>query len=451
VVFDVQERPNLVQRALLVGVFYEKLEEEEAADLLAELRELVQTLGIGIVGEILNRIRDPNTRYLTGAGKAREIIDQAKELQADCIIFDNELTPSQQRAWEADSGIAVIDRHEIILDIFDRRARTREARLQVDLARLEYSYPRLKRMWVHLDRQGGGGGAGSAGAARGEGETQLEIDLRLAREKLGRLRDELNTLRQQRATQRKERTREALPHVAIVGYTNAGKSSLLNCLTGADVLAEDKLFATLDTTTRRFTLPDGQQALLTDTVGFIRKLPHDLVESFKATLEEAVLADFLIHVLDASHPRVYRFYETTVGVLAELGAGGKRSLVVLNKIDLITDPAWRFQLERHFHDAVLMSARTGEGVEVLLHRLNELLYDRVARLSLRIPQSRADLLSLIHREGKIIAREYEGNDALVTAVIPRKIAHKFEAFRAAAPASSVPATVDSVPDSVPTP
>jgi GTP-binding protein HflX len=406
-VFDVRERPGLVQRSLLVGIFYDRLDEEEATDLLAELRDLVQTLGIGIVGEVLNRVRDPNTRFLTGAGKAREIIEQAKELQADCIIFDNELTPAQQRAWEAESGIAVIDRHEIILDIFDRRARTREARLQVDLARLEYSFPRLKRMWVHLDRQGGGGGAGSAGAARGEGETQLEVDRRIAREKIGRLRDELEDVRQQRATQRKERTREGLPHVAIVGYTNVGKSSLLNRLTGADVVAEDKLFATLDTTTRRFTLPDGQQALLTDTVGFIRKLPHDLVESFKATLEEAVLADFLIHVLDASHARVYRFYETTVGVLAELGAGEKRSLVVLNKSDLITDAVWRGQLERHFHDAVFISAKTGEGVDALFHSLNELLYDRVLRLSLRIPQSRADLLSLIHREGKIIAQDYE--------------------------------------------
>ena len=422
--FDVRERPNLVQRALLVGIYQEKAEEAEALDLIDELHELVSTLGIGIVGTMTARVQKTNARYLTGTGKAKEIIDRAKEVQADCIFFDNEISPMQQRAWEEDSGIAVIDRHEIILDIFDRRARSREARLQVDLARMAYSIPRLKRMWGHLDRQGGGGFA-----ARGEGETQLEVDRRLARERIGRLRDELAEVRKQRATQRKERIKDGLPHLAIVGYTNAGKSTLLNRLTGADVLAEDKLFATLDTTTRRFEMPDGQQALLTDSVGFIRRLPHDLVESFKATLEEALLADFLLHVLDASDPRVYRFYETTLSVLQELGAGEKRSLVVLNKVDKITDPAWRAQLERHFDQAVMISSQTGEGLDVLMARLNEMLYDRVVRLSLRVPMARADLLALIHREGKIISTEYEGNDALVQAILPKRFLLKVEAFQ----------------------
>lgn len=432
--FDVRERPNLVQRALLVGIYQEKAEEAEALDLIDELRELVSTLGIGIVGTITARVQKTNARYLTGTGKAKEIIDRAKELQADCIIFDNEISPMQQRAWEEDSGIAVIDRHEIILDIFDRRARSREARLQVDLARMAYSIPRLKRMWGHLDRQGGGGFA-----ARGEGETQLEVDRRLARERIGRLRDELAEVRKQRATQRKERIKDGLPHLAIVGYTNAGKSTLLNRLTGAEVLAEDKLFATLDTTTRRFEMPDGQQALLTDSVGFIRRLPHDLVESFKATLEEALLADFLLHVLDASDPRVYRFYETTLSVLQELGAGEKRSLVVLNKVDKITDPAWRAQLERHFDQAVMISSQTGEGLDVLMARLNEMLYDRVVRLSLRVPMARADLLALIHREGKIISTEYEGNDALVQAILPKRFLLKVEAFQVQeAPAPAAP-------------
>ena len=432
--FDVRERPNLVQRALLVGIYQEKAEEAEALDLIDELRELVSTLGIGIVGTITARVQKTNARYLTGTGKAKEIIDRAKELQADCIIFDNEISPMQQRAWEEDSGIAVIDRHEIILDIFDRRARSREARLQVDLARMAYSIPRLKRMWGHLDRQGGGGFA-----ARGEGETQLEVDRRLARERIGRLRDELAEVRKQRATQRKERIKDGLPHLAIVGYTNAGKSTLLNRLTGAEVLAEDKLFATLDTTTRRFEMPDGQQALLTDSVGFIRRLPHDLVESFKATLEEALLADFLLHVLDASDPRVYRFYETTLSVLQELGAGEKRSLVVLNKVDKITDPAWRAQLERHFDQAVMISSQTGEGLDVLMARLNEMLYDRVVRLSLRVPMARADLLALIHREGKIISTEYEGNDALVQAILPKRFLLKVEAFQVEeTPAAATP-------------
>jgi len=427
--FDVRERPNLVQRALLVGIYQEKAEEAEALDLIEELHELVSTLGIGIVGSLTARVQKTNARYLTGTGKAKEIMDHAKELQADCIIFDNEISPMQQRAWEEDSGIAVIDRHEIILDIFDRRARSKEARLQVDLARMAYSIPRLKRMWGHLDRQGGGGGSGGGGASRGEGETQLEVDRRLARERIGRLRDELAEVRKQRATQRKERIKDGLPHVAIVGYTNAGKSTLLNRLTGADVLAEDKLFATLDTTTRRFELPDGQQALLTDSVGFIRRLPHDLVESFKATLEEALLADFLLHVLDASDPRVYRFYETTLSVLRELGAGEKRSLVVLNKVDKITDPAWRAQLERHFDQAVLVSAQTGEGLDHLMAKINEMLYDRVERLTLRVPMARADVLALIHREGKIISTEYDGNDAVVQAILPKRFLLKVEAFR----------------------
>jgi GTP-binding protein HflX len=437
-VFDVREKPNLVQRALLVGVYHLRSDEAEAIDLCEELHELVSTLGIGIVGHVLARVPKTNARYLTGTGKAAEFIAQARELDADCIIFDNELSPMQQRAWEEDSGIAVIDRHEVILDIFDQRARSREARLQVDLARMKYSLPRLKRMWGHLDRQGGSGPA-----ARGEGETQLEVDRRLAREKVARLSAELDEVRLQRRTQRKERLKEGLPHLAIVGYTNSGKSTLLNRLTGAGVLAENKLFATLDTTTRRLTLPDGQQALLTDSVGFVRRLPHDLVESFKATLEEALLADFLLHVLDASDPRVYQFFQTTVGVLGQLGAATKRSLLVLNKMDRVTDPAWRLQLERHFGDAVFISAATGEGVDTLLQRINEMLYDRVVRIPLRIPMARADLLALIHREGKVISQAYEENDALVQAVVPRRLLARFEPFRAAPASQPGPSEVAS--------
>jgi GTP-binding protein HflX len=242
----------------------------------------------------------------------------------------------------------VIDRHEVILDIFNMRARTKEARLQVELARLEYSIPRLTRMWAHLDRQGGSGGGAGGGAAKGEGESQLEIDRRLANKRLDRVKAELDDVKRNRETMRKERSRVPVPHIAIVGYTNAGKSSLLNRLTGSDVLAEDKLFATLDTTTRRMELPDGQHILMTDTVGFVRRLPHDLVQSFRATLEEAIGADFLIHVLDASHPRVLEFFKTTTEVLAELGAGDKQVVLALNKIDLIEDPDRLAQIQRHF-------------------------------------------------------------------------------------------------------
>jgi GTPase len=425
--FDVRERPEVVERALLLGVYQEKSEEAAAQELLVELEDLVKTLGISVVEKIAVRVQKLHAGYLTGTGKAAELIAHAKERQCDVIIFDNELSPAQQRSWEKDGNIAVIDRQEVILDIFNIRAKTREARLQVDLARMRYSLPRLKRMWSHLDRQGGGGGGGST-ASRGEGETQLEVDRRLARTKITRLKEELAAVRQVRTTQRKERERDSLPHAAIVGYTNAGKSTLLNALTGSSVLSEDKLFATLDTTTRRFELPDGQAALLTDTVGFVRRLPHTLVESFKATLEEALLADFLIHVVDASHPEMLQFYNTTTEVLKELGAGEKRMMVVLNKIDLITDQTWLMHLHTHFPTALFVSVRTGQNLDLLRTRLCEWLDDRVARLTLRIPMAEAGLVSLIHREGKVLAQAYEGNDTLVQGTVPKKWLAKFSPY-----------------------
>ncbi|MEZ0386799.1 MAG: GTPase HflX, partial [Verrucomicrobium sp.] len=276
--FDIREKPNLVESALLISVYFRREEADEAKDLLQELKELVETLGIGIGDAMAVHVREISPRHLTGSGKAAELMAHAKELGCDSIIFDNELSPAQQRAWEEESGLCVIDRQEVILDIFNLRARTREARLQVALARMEYSMPRLTRMWAHLDRQRGAGGGGAGGSARGEGELQLEIDRRLANKRIDKLKAELIEVRKQRDTQRKERSRVPMAHGAIVGYTNAGKSSLLNALTASEVLAEDKLFATLDTSTRRMELPDGQQLLLTDTVGFVRRLPHDLVQ-----------------------------------------------------------------------------------------------------------------------------------------------------------------------------
>jgi GTP-binding protein HflX len=268
-------------------------------------------------------------------------------------------------------------------------------------------------MWTHLDRQGGGVGA------RGEGEKQLETDRRLARKRIDRVKAQLEEVRKQRTTQRKERERMPLPHASIVGYTNAGKSTLLNRLTGSSVLAEDMLFATLDTTTRRIELPDGQPLLLTDTVGFIRRLPHRLVEAFKATLEEALLADFLIHLLDASDPEVLATYTTTQEVLAELGAEEKRKLLVFNKVDLVEDNAMRRELEGRFPDACFISAGTGEGLENLQNRMSTMLAGRVHRLQLRIPQSRHDVVTRLHRDGKIISTDYEGQDVLLQAVIPK--------------------------------
>ena len=431
--FDIREKPERVEHAFLISAYFDRREEENGAALLEELKELVETLGITVVGSELVFVREANPRYLLGKGKTAELIARAKELRSDCIVIDNELAPAQQRAWEQDANLSVIDRHEVILDIFNMRARTKEARLQVELARLEYSLPRLTRMWMHLDRQGGsGGGSGSSGAARGEGETQLEVDRRLASKRIDKVKAELEDVKKQRDTARKERSRVPVPHAAIVGYTNAGKSSLLKKLTNADVLVEDKLFATLDTTTRKLELPDGQQMLLTDTVGFVRNLPHDLVQSFRATLEEAVLADFLIHVLDASSKHVRDFYQTTTDVLAELGAGDKKVLVVLNKIDLIDDDRLR-ELQREFPDAASISIKTSAGIDDLMHRLHNLMIDRVVRLTLSIPLDRMDLVALAHQEGKVLSEDYERGIADIQCVIPKRWESKFVAFATQSP------------------
>ncbi|MEM7384239.1 MAG: GTPase HflX [Verrucomicrobiota bacterium] len=429
--FEVRDKPNRVERAMLISVYFNKNDAEESDGLLVELNELVKTLRIGVVDRVSVKVVKRNARYLMGKGKKEELAEHARDLECDCIVFDNELSPAQQRAWEEDSGICVIDRQEVILDIFADRAQTKEARLQVELARLEYSLPRLTRMWGHLDRQGGGGPGN-----RGGGETQLETDRRLAHKRIDRVKAELATVRKQRGTQRKEREKLPVPHAAIVGYTNAGKSSLLNRITGSDVLAEDKLFATLDTTTRKIELPDGQSLLLTDTVGFVRQLPHRLVEAFKATLEEAVLADFLIHVLDASQALIFEFHQTTLEVLKELGAEGKPMLVVINKIDLLEDPAARQQLETHFEDACFISVETGEGMDLLIHRINDMLLDRVNRLRLRIPQSRNDLVSLLHREGKVLTCEYEENDVITEVVLSKTLQGPFEDYIEPTPANA---------------
>ena len=425
--FEVRERPEMVERAMLVGIYFNPHEEQEAESLLEELHELVGTLGINIVHSVLYRSRALHKQYLCGTGKAEEIVNLAKTFECDVIIFDNGLAPSQQRSWEKLGNVAVIDREEVILDIFNKRAHTREARIQVDLARMQYALPRMARMWGHLDREGGGGGGG-AGANRGMGEKQIEVDRRLAYARIDRLKRELEDVRSQRKTQRKEREKLGTPHAAIVGYTNSGKSTLLNRLSGSEVLAKDMLFATLDTTTRRIELPDGQPLLLTDTVGFVRNLPHRLVEAFKATLEEAVLADFLIHVLDASSPEIDRFYDTTLEVLEELGAGDKKIITVLNKSDLLEDPVQRLLLENRYPGAIFIAASLGENLPALLALCAEALADRIHTENYRIPQTRGDVLNLLHRDAKVLSTSYEDNDILITAVVPNSIAGKLMAF-----------------------
>ncbi|MEI8246516.1 MAG: GTPase HflX [Lentisphaerota bacterium] len=393
---------KVVERAILVGVFDAQSDPREADEHLLELEDLVRNLGIKVVDKITVKLKTPSSKFFVGSGKAEEISQRQQELNADCLVFDNDLSPSQQRNWEALTKSCVIDRQEVILDIFADRASTREAKLQVELAKMEYSLPRLTRAWLHLSRQRGGNTG-----ARGEGEKQIEVDRRMVKTNISVLQKELKEVRLQRDTQRKSRTRRDIPHAAIVGYTNAGKSSLLNKITGANVLVEDKLFATLDPTTRKIILPNKVPLLLTDTVGFIRKLPHALVEAFKSTLEEAVLADFLILVLDISSPYVEDHWETTVSVLKELGAEDKSIIIVFNKIDLQHDPVVIARIRSLFPGAVYISAINGAGMEDLQARMNSFVSDRVRLLHLRLPPSRHDLAALIHASGNILYSEYD--------------------------------------------
>jgi GTP-binding protein HflX len=437
---DVIEPIDPSTRALLVGTYVEASERDEATSLLEELEELVRTLGLTIGDRMLVHHREKHARYLLGSGKAEELARLAETNGFDVIIFDHELTPSQQRNWETLAGRAVIDRQEVILDIFARRAQTREARLQVELARAEYYLPRLTRAWGHLVRQGGGIGG------RGEGESQLEQDKRRLRGQVDRLRRELAEVRAARATQRKDRQRTPVPNAAIVGYTNAGKSSLLRRLTGADVLVEDKLFATLDTTTRRIDLPNKQPLLLTDTVGFVRSLPHRLVEAFNATLEEAVVADFLIHVLDASQPAVLDFYQTTMKVLGELGAGNGPMLVVFNKIDRVHDSGLIANLRRHFPEALFISVQTGEGMEALIERISEWVAKAATTCRLELPLAQGNLLPQLHREAQVHEIEYRGDSVYVTASLTKGLREKFAEFLVDDPPQKSPSRRESERD-----
>jgi GTP-binding protein HflX len=332
------------------------------------------------------KLRTLSSAFLIGKGKAGELVELAKADGADVIVFDAALSPGQQRNWEELSGLAAIDRQEVILEVFADRAHTREAVLQVALARMDYSLPRLTRAWTHLSRQRGRGSLG------GEGETQLEQDRRVVRARIAHLKAELAEVVRQRAVQRGRRLRVPLPTAAIVGYTNAGKSSLLNSLTGSQVLAENKLFATLDPTTRQLLLPGNQKVLVTDTVGFIRRLPHGLVEAFKATLEEVVVADFLIHVLDVTSPHVEKHRATTLEVLEEIGAGSKPTITVFNKSD-IADPAEIRIARRLVPDAQFLSAKTGAGIGALEQKCLEMIAVGAHSTEMLVPHDRYDVIA----------------------------------------------------------
>lgn len=405
------------ENALLVTIQQSLMSLKDAEEHLEELVRLVDTMGIRIADKIIVKLKTMNPRYLIGKGKAEEIIFRARELKTDIIIFDDDLSPSQQRNWEDLSRITIIDRHEVILDIFAKRASTREAVLQVGLARMIYSLPRLTRAWTHLSRQRGG-----AKGTRGEGEKQLEVDRRLTLKKIDRFKRELKQVRKHRATQRKKRQRVPVPTASIVGYTNAGKSSLLNSLTQAQVFVEDKLFATLDPTTRRITFDNNQEILLTDTVGFIRKLPHDLVDAFKSTLEETVLSDFLIHVLDVSSPEVDHHYDTTLSVLKELEAEGKPILTVFNKLDLIErDSSRRIILRNKYPDCIFISIKTGEGIIDLKSAIKKLISEKLYYVEFRIPHNRYDLVALIHRNGHVVKETYHDDHISILGHVSEKI------------------------------
>jgi GTP-binding protein HflX len=399
------------QRAFLVGIQAPDMPEGEGDELLAELTELVENLGLSVVRATLVRLRSPSPALFLGRGKAEELAAVAKSDGAEVIVFDSALSPGQQRNWEELAGMAVIDRQEVILEVFADRARTREAVLQVGLARMEYSLPRLTRAWTHLSRQRGRGAMG------GEGETQLEQDRRVVRDRIAHLKEELAAVVRQRGVQRTRRVRVPVPTASIVGYTNAGKSSLLNRLTGSQVHVEDKLFATLDPTTRQLVLPGNQKLLLTDTVGFIRRLPHDLVEAFKATLEEVLVADFLIHVVDITSPHFEKHRATTLSVLAELGAGDSPALNVFNKVDLADEAEIR-AARQAVPDALFVSARTGKGIAALEDRCREMIAHGLGTVQLLVPLDRYDVVARLHELGHVQAQEHREDGILVTGRFP---------------------------------
>lgn len=403
------------EKAYLVEIRRSDQTEEQALAHLRELHGLCESLEIEVTGESVANLRTIYPALLLGSGKSEEIARLAREHEADVIVIDDDLSPAQQRNWERLSDLAVVDRQEIILEIFAHRASTREATLQVALARMEYSLPRLTRAWTHLSRQRGG-----ARGNRGEGETQLETDRRIVLRKISRLKKELEKVRSIRATGRKQRSSVPLPTVAIVGYTNAGKSSLLNILSGADLLAQDRLFATLDPTTRRVELPGGRSVLFTDTVGFIRKLPHSLIDAFRATLEETLLADILLILVDASDPEAADHLRTSLEVLEEIGAVDQPRIVVLNKSDLPEQQGFRSMEEGERYEQVKVSARTGTGIQELLGAIAICLESQGKMRSYTIPANRYDLLAMLHREARVMQEKHLENSVLVEAVTSDK-------------------------------
>jgi GTP-binding protein HflX len=402
------------ERAILVGAPLKGLPQGLADEYLEELGRLADTAGAEIVGSVRQKLDSPHPKLYIGQGKAEELRDEVSAKEGTLIIFDEELTPAQGKNLEEFTGTRVMDRAEVILDIFATRARTSEARMQVELAQLQYMLPRLTRMWVHLSRVRGGIGM------RGPGETQLETDRRMINQRIARLKEDLARVARQRATQRKGRS--DLLRAALVGYTNAGKSSILRALSGSDVFVEDRLFATLDAATRSVELSEGYEALVTDTVGFIRKLPHHLVASFRATLEESAEADLLLHVIDLSHPTWEEQKTVVEEVLAGLGLAERRTALVFNKIDRLThdeEACWRQRAEATYPiPAVFVSTVEPGGIEPLRDFLRDEVRRRRSEVSITLPSSQGGVLAEIYREGEVLDREDNGAEINLRARLP---------------------------------
>ncbi len=419
----VQTRDTRTERVFLIGVELKSGSTHQLRESLDELAELAQTAGGEVVGEGTQKVEAAHAATYIGKGKAEEFARFCKEQNVDTVIFDDELTPAQTRNLEKIFEIKILDRTALILDIFSQRARTREGKLQIELAQLQHLLPRLTRFWGHLSRQKGG-----IGMRGGEGESQLEADRRKVNERIDRITRDLDAVRQQRETQRAGRLRNQWPLASIVGYTNAGKSTLLNRLTGAGVLAKDILFATLDPTTRRLRLPTNQNILLTDTVGFIKKLPHGLVESFKATLEEVVQADLLLHVVDVSHPQSDEQIAAVNTVLNELGAGHKPTMMVFNKVDRLNGGNMLTRLHELYPNSVAISARTGQGIDELLGEISTQIRPERELVELKIPHEEAALIARLHKIGQVLERKYLTKAAKFKARIPPQHRAEFAEF-----------------------
>ena len=418
-----RETEEIRDKVVLVGLNSPVLKKEENADeaTMEELSALVETAGGETVGIVLQNRATPDPRSFIGEGKVAEVQAYCESSGATMVIFDNDLSPSQQRVLTDLLGIQVLDRCGLILDIFAQRAKTKEGRLQVELAQYKYLLPRLTGMWTHLERQGGSG-QGAIGS-KGPGETQLETDRRLIHKKIDKLRADLEDVRRVRGTQRQQRRKNEIPVVAIVGYTNAGKSTLLNQLTGAGIPANNRLFDTLDTTSRLLTVSDTLDVVISDTVGFIRKLPHQLVEAFKATLEELEYADLLLHVIDVSNPEWQEQAQVVENLILELGAGELPRIDVFNKSDCV--PAG--EIMPHGEDICAISAKTGEGVDKLLEMIDKRLDKGTRRVVLHLPYDKGGLLDMLYREAKVESVEY-GETIDVTAVCGPRTLGQVEMF-----------------------